>query len=217
MLDLELEAIKNEYADMLKANRDLLQRNNSEVTDFKVRNSYTTKFKENAIRLIKAYGIGTVFHRTNIPLSCLRRWQKQGPERKEGSGRRPFWEDLEDDLLEWFSTQRESSKQVTVPLLQKEALRIFEEKYKDEEIINFKCSIGWVNNWRRRHDVVYRSSTHHQTRKSENEQAIIDGFTGQLEALIAKHKYTPDAIVNIDETPVYWDSTKKRTLEKKVY
>ena len=132
---------------MLETNRKLVIRN-SNTTIFKVRNTYTRNIKENAIRLMKVYGISTVCSKTNIPLTCLRRWEKQGPERREGSGRRPFWEELEEILFDWFVKQREDAKLITLKSVQRQGLKIFEENYK-EEGKEFKCSIGWIQNWKK--------------------------------------------------------------------
>ena len=78
---------------MLETNRKLVI-SNFNTNIFKVRNTYTRNFKENAIRLRKVYGISTVSSKSDIPLTYLRMWEKQGPEAREGSGRRPFWEEL---------------------------------------------------------------------------------------------------------------------------
>ena len=123
---------------------------------------------------------------------------------------------MEEILFDLFVKQREDAKLIILKSVQRQGLKIFEENYK-EEGKEFKCSIGWIQNWKKRHNIVYRNATHSQTSRDVNKQPIIDQFTSELEKLIEKYQYSLDSIVNIDETPVYWDSKRNRTLEKKVF
>ena len=187
------------------------------INDISLRNSYTAKFKENAIRLVQTYGVNYVSSSVGISESCLRRWIKHGCERKEGSGRRSFFEDLERELHEWFLGQRKDSRQVSVALLKKQAIKIYESNYKNQDTErNFTASEGWIRNFRIRWNIVYETRTHIQSKLPKDFDVKRDEFLKEIEKYILKHNYPADAIVNMDETPIYYDNPRKKNLEKKV-
>ena len=106
-------------------------------------------------------------------------------------------------------------------MVKKEALRLWEKKYKDLVVnsannTEFKCSDGWIKNWRHRNNIVYRTKTHSQTTLTKDNVEKTNEFVEAFENMVQKNRYEMDAIVNIDETPVYYDIPRRKTLEKKV-
>ena len=94
---------------------------------------------------------------------------------------------------------------------------IYNTHYKNDDVQkDFKASLGWIRNWRRRFNIVYRAKTHSQTLISSDHGEKINSFIKELSELIEKNKYNPRVIVNMDETPVYYDLPSKWTLERKV-
>ena len=76
-----------------------------------MRQSYRTPQRAKALRLVQAWGISKTSRETNIPIENLKRWIKNGPSRKKGSGRKKVYSELEERLVRWVHalSQRSSA------------------------------------------------------------------------------------------------------------
>lgn len=57
---------------------------------------------------------------------------------------------LEKDLLDWYSEQQKETPQIPLSLIRKRGMEIHVQTCPDREC-NFKCSRGWVENFKRKH------------------------------------------------------------------
>ena len=173
---------------------------------------YPEEMKRRALELSEKMGVAEVSSKTGIPESSLRRWRKIGVARVGMSGRRPQYMQLEAELLELFKFKRSKSYAVTNKDLIKEAKQLAASM----GLTDFSGSMSWPQGFKTRHCLCYRKAT--RVSQKLKATAIEDGkrFQEQIGELIAKHHYPPAAIVNADETAIYFDCPASYTLDFKV-
>ena len=57
---------------------------------------------------------------------------------------------VDDALLRWFKAKRSQNASITGPILQAKA----DEFAKQLKLENFKCTTGWIQRFRKRHNIV---------------------------------------------------------------
>ena len=67
-------------------------------------------------------------------------------------------DDINDRVLEWFLAKKAENVNVSGAMLQEKALQISKELQKPE----FKASNGWLDNFKRRHDIGFNTITTHK-------------------------------------------------------
>ena len=81
---------------------DVPENNNS----LKLRRSYTTPQRAKALSLVESWGIKKTAERTNISENNLKKWRRTGPSRKNGSGRKIHFPEMEKKLLLYIRSSR---------------------------------------------------------------------------------------------------------------
>lgn len=78
------------------------------------------------------------------------------------------YEELKDDVLEWFSVARATSFPISGPIVQAEALKIAEVlKFND-----FKASNGWLRSFKTRNNISFQSSCGESKSVNEDSTAL---------------------------------------------
>jgi len=150
-----------------------------------------------------------VASRLGIPLSTLKTIYGKREEirqqlTKAGSSgtstlrnRRGKFDDIEKTLFEWFRQQRNAKPPIPVsgPILQEKAKEIAEKL----NIMDFKASIGWLDKFKRRHDI------HRRTISGEADS--VDDVTVEHWLSVTLPDITKDYalrdIYNLDETGLF--------------
>eukprot|EP01022_Parablepharisma_sp_SALTPOND_P000666 TRINITY_DN1039_c1_g1_i1.p1 TRINITY_DN1039_c1_g1~~TRINITY_DN1039_c1_g1_i1.p1 ORF type:complete len:633 (+),score=65.21 TRINITY_DN1039_c1_g1_i1:444-2342(+) len=178
-----------------------------------IRISYTPEQKKKIYQLLNSRSVEDVFQLLNekIPLKTLYKWdanRKKGnpPTNKKRGGKKIQHPELEEALYNWFIFQRARKIPVTDKLLQSAALKIAKEL----RIENFKASMGFIQKFKERNNLVKRSHTRFATKTASAMTPIIAKFFTELNVVISE--YTPDKIWNYDEIPVYFEPLVSHTI-----
>ena len=79
----------------------------------------------------------------------------------------------------------------------------------------FKASNGWIQKFRIRHGLSFRVRTSVSQKLPAQLERKIESFLTQVRALRARHQYPLELIINMDETPMYFDIVPGYTINKK--
>ena len=110
-----------------------------------------------------------------------------------------------------FRDARTSGIIMTNSILLREA-RLIGEKKKD---VDFVGTISWLRGVKKRNNIVYRRNTKIAQKMPLDAVEKVDNFTNEVMELLELHKYSLEAIVNIDGTGVFFDTCSNQMLEFK--
>ncbi len=79
-----------------------------------------------------------------------------------GAGRKPQFEDIERDLIEWIDERRAKGWNVSRDMIKAQALEIFKEKRSENNAEKnlFSASDGWLTKFMQRNGFSLRQKTH---------------------------------------------------------
>ena len=135
---------------------------------------------------------------------------------KEGSNERKRQRhgkdrEVEDGLWKWFHFAQSGKVPINGPVLMQKAEMIAKQLGHDQ----FKSSDGWLNRWKKRHDLRY---TKLYGEASEAEEAAAMWTSENVHELLKKYK--PVDVYNAEETAFYfralWDSTYVKKSSRKL-
>ncbi|XP_064461630.1 tigger transposable element-derived protein 4-like [Ornithodoros turicata] len=112
--------------------------------------------------------------------------------------------DLEDVLLAWIRQARSSNLPVSGVVLRAKA----EEIALRLHVEGFSCSDGWLDRFRKRHGLVFRSIVGESA--DVNDAACTDWRSSRLKDLM--EEYDAVDIYNVDETALYYQLLPQKTL-----
>lgn len=110
---------------------------------------------------------------------------------------------LEEALYMWLSATVAKRVPVSGDLLKKKA----ENFALQMGIEGFKCSDGWLRNFKRRHDLAFKKMC---GESGAVDQTIVSGYTDRLHSLL--RRYSPEDVFNCDETGLFYKMMPERTL-----
>ena len=161
------------------------------------------------MRLAQGLGIRKVSIELGIHENQIRNWLRKGAMRKTGSGRKPGFPDIQKRLYEWISIKEKNLNLYRLNLLK---LKLFQIAKQMEIDSDFKCSRGWIRNFFTRYNLVLRKRTH-KASFNETTQKDIMSFIAEVKNLIESHNYPLKAILNMDETPIFFECSREKTIE----
>ena len=189
---------------------------------------YIRKYYEMNERLInsnqKPISKSAFAEMNNIPANCFLEWLGQETDMKirfsknKGSRRLlsvfypGYWPVLDDALRQHLKNVRNQKLSVNIKSLKEKAL----EFASILEIENFKASNGYIYRFMRRNKIVRRKITHKSqidTRPIEVQQQKIINFFMLIDRVL--WRYLKPLIINMDETPFFFDMARDFTLDFK--
>lgn len=175
--------------------------------------TYSSGLKKKVIGVAKRIGAVRTSITTGVPESTVRRWVKLGStSNTQNCGRRPQFESIEKDLIRLFKQQRSEGIPISNKYLIQEARKIGA----GQSIKDFLGTNSWLDGFKRRYKIGYRKSTHVSQKLKANSKDELKNFQDKLTQLIDTHHYAPEAIANVDEAGIYFDSPPNFTLDFKV-
>ena len=159
--------------------------------------------------------------RFGIPKPSLHRWirgeneiqkGKKGSKRVQGGGRRAFWPDMEEKLVEEFKQLRQKGLKVKHYWFKTRARQLMRKMHPGDD---FRFSPGWFDRFKARNDLSYRLATnveikirsfHQEIRRVAASEAA---ETGQL------GKFSLATIANVDQTPLPFTFNKGQGYDQK--
>ncbi|XP_047984684.1 tigger transposable element-derived protein 6-like [Leguminivora glycinivorella] len=110
---------------------------------------------------------------------------------------------LEQCLFTWFKQCRNKNISVSGPILKEKA----EEFAKSLQIHNFKASNGWLENFKKRHDLAFKKVCGESASVSKE---VCTEWKSQLKSLL--NGYDPNDVFNADETGLFFKCLPDKTL-----
>ncbi|CAF0859130.1 unnamed protein product [Brachionus calyciflorus] len=124
--------------------------------------------------------------------------------RVSGGGRKPFYPELEQAICEWLVQGRRDKKVINYLGIKRKAKQIFKELYPGMNPT--KASSRWILGFAKRYSLSYRKSTHksqHTNKLFDEERLVIVDYLCKISSLIKQYK--SEYVINMDETPIYFD------------
>lgn len=152
----------------------------------------------------------------------IRQWLKnedkllqlqKSKSRINGGGRKNLFPELENQTMEWFRKQRDRKLVVTYASFRKQAQLIA----KSLNIDQLKFSTSWIRGVCKRNKISNRRITHKTQADNCNDllelKRIVDPYLQNVQ--YKSRDYDPKNILNMDETPCYFDMLGDSTLHFK--
>ncbi|PFX30588.1 Centromere/kinetochore protein zw10-like [Stylophora pistillata] len=185
-----------------------LARRSSYSMAFKIKVIAEAEAVENNSEIAREYGLSE---------SMVRRWRRDQATILSGelkmSAKRatmgrftPKYPELDQQVMEWFSQQREQGIAVSGLILRLKAKELSDDPA-------FKASRGWYEKWKRRHSVSMRTKTTLAQRLPADLEENIVCFHRFVIAARRRADYPLSRIYNMDETPMRFELPSNRTLE----
>ncbi len=135
---------------------------------------------------------------------------------KPGAGRKTLHAELEQQVHDQAMQARREGICVTLAGIAQSMRMAVQDPF-------FKASSGWIKGYKKRHPCKLRVPTvmipaskwedsTATERVSSSDAEKIKSFFEYKRGLEAKHSYSSDRIINMDETPVYFNNPTRRTL-----
>ncbi len=177
---------------------------------------YSEEQRAHIWELLSRYGLRKTFDlcRRKIPLRTLHCWLQKAasgerPERRKGSGRKCACPALDQKLFEWFLAQRARQLPVSNKALGERARVLAKEMGVDGVI---KASGGWVQKFRKRHNLNYRLRTRLANKPCSEMHRIISDYFTRLNDIMRTQQ--PTEVWNFDEVRVYFEPNLTHTVEQ---
>lgn len=116
-------------------------------------------------------------------------------------------EDVDQALLKWFTLQRNMNVPLTGAILQAKA----EEFAKLFDNGDFSCSVGWIERFKKRHDITFGKNCGEASSVSSS---VVSQWIEEV-WLEKKTSYADDDIFNADETGIFYRMAPDKTLKFK--
>ena len=154
-----------------------------------------------------------------IPCITIQGWKgldKQPRDRKskkrknKGGAGRPitYGEDLDLSLYQWVLEMRDLNLPVHNSQIKRKAIKMIKPSHP-----SFKASTGWLTRFKTRHSLVNRRQTSVQQKLAVQLEAKLKGFFEDLKALRIQHNFDKSLIINMDETPMWFDMPSSTTVD----
>ena len=183
---------------------------------------YTLRQKLEVVGYTKARTNAEAAQHFSIPRTTLRAWlqpkdrkksqNKKGKHVRKGahSGRTlSYSEDIEDQLLQWILEARDQQLPIQCKAIQREALALIQPQKPQ-----FRASEGWLQKFLNRHSLSLRRTTSIQQKLPADLERKLERFMQDVKALRESHKFPEHLIINMDETPIFFDMPKAQTMAK---
>ena len=117
---------------------------------------------------------------------------------------------IEQHLTKWIGQERKDGHVVSYTDLKKEAKRVAREL----SLKDFRASWSWMHAYCHRNGLSYRLPTHTAQQNTKPPSQKCFDMLVHLNAMnTICAEYDPSCILNMDETPFYYDHLQKRTLD----
>ena len=181
--------------------------------------AYTVAEKQAIVQEAKERGIRVTAADRRIAVGTLHGWMKANfteiqsqtkkGVRRAGGGRKLAIGDSDDEILKWILQQREMHIPVSRQSIQDYAKRLCTETNPD-----FVASSGWLDKFMRRHHLSLRSRTSMSQKLPADLEDKVSSFHQFVRKQRIEDEYEENFIVNMDETPVFFDLVPNKTVEQ---
>ena len=135
----------------------------------------------------------------------------KGCHLRAGSGQQlPYPKEVDEEILEWVLVRRDAHLPVSRTLIKVKARHLVRPHNSD-----FVASSGWLEKFMIRHGLSLRCKTSISQKLPAQLERKLECFLNEVNIMREKHKYPDHLIINMDETPMYFDMLPQYTILKK--
>lgn len=168
---------------------------------------------EEKVKVIEAVNTGDkkksdIAKQFGIPANTLstilknkEKYENQASSSKRLKG--PEFKDIEECVLQWLKQCRDKNLPISGPTLQEKATEFAKQLGKP----NFRASNGWLQNFKKRNEIVFKKVT---GESASVDDQVCTQWSEQLPELTKGYK--PEDIFNADETGMYYQCLPDKTL-----
>ncbi|CAG8644538.1 10171_t:CDS:2 [Paraglomus occultum] len=190
------------------------------------RKSYLVAIKLEAIDYAKYVGNRAAGRMFAVTHTQIAQWRKKEEElkkanmrsRRVGSGKEAAYPLAEDALKEWIVDLRNRGIGVTSSIIKSKMTEFlsysFSEQYPNAAQ-DFKASDSWFNLFLRRHNFSLRRRTKIGQKLPQEIQQKVANFHEFIKNIRLQNNFDPTRIINLDETPVFFDMVGALTIDYK--
>lgn len=207
-----------------RAVKRITKRKVKQVTKRK-RTSYSIEQKIQVVTYAKEHGRNRAAGHFNLNPSMVGRWvtassnwsiENNGKSKRLGSGRKALFPEAEKRLYDWTIEQRKQGLVVSYTILRSKMLEIL----KEDDMLeiygnlaeNFKTSHRWLIAFLRRYRLALRRRTRISQNLPSKTQKLLEEFNQFVIRLRLKKSFELENILNMDETPVWFDMAGSYTI-----
>ena len=186
--------------------------------------TYSLQFKTSIVMELVHTPLGELSERYDIPRSTIFSWEKQlrmknrkvpvaarGLHLRSGSGRKlSYPKEVDEEIAEWILIRRDAHLPVSTELVKAKAKLLIKPHNPQ-----FRASKGWLEKFLSRHSLSMRARTSISQKLPAQLERKLESFLNEVRVLRVRHGYSPDMIINKDETPMYFDMVPEKTISKK--
>lgn len=178
--------------------------------------SYTIAEKQTIVDETKTTKLCKVAAMYNVSESCIRRWCKEdlsAPRHKSsgkllGSGRKlSYPPQLDDDIKSWVLERRSHNLHVSTLSIQRYAKQLIRPHNP-----TFIASYGWLQKFMGRAGLCIRTKTSVSQKLPDSYFEVVTSFRDFMAR--NRQRVDPEFILNMDETPVYFDNVPNTTVDE---
>ena len=162
-----------------------------------------------------------------VPAQVLSRWQKEATAIHAAIANQPKTRNkkaifdgpkgtllgsVEMDLLQFVFAKREQGVNVRHTLVACKASSLLRDTFGPK---SFNAKLKAVSRFMRKHNFVYRRTTHHATRALSRVSAEATAFLDEVRPLVVGPHRDNRYIFNMDQTPLFFSYESSTTLEKR--
>ena len=176
--------------------------------------AYTVGEKKAILEETKLYSTREVAKKYCMNEATIRRWRTQDLHlQRHKSGRRyggghplSYPIELEQDIVTWVLQRRDKNLAVSRNSIQLFACTVISPHHPE-----FKASNGWVQKFMTRNNLTLRAKTSQSQKLPDTYDTDVRSFRDFISR--NRRRLEPDFIMNMDETPFYFDNVPSKTVD----
>lgn len=184
----------------------------------KVRAAYTIAKKQQVVKYAKEHSIYQACKHFHLSPGTIGPWMKIDFSKENivlfrvaGSGRKLSYPiEKEEQLVAWVLEQRDVHLAVTIQHIIDQAILTIQPSTP-----SFQGTRGWVQKFMRRNNLSLRAKTSIAQKLPAALEEKMATFLRSVQEARKQSKYPDNMIVNMDETPMYFDMTTNKTVNLK--
>ena len=192
------------------------------------RNSYSVEQKKKVVTYAKQHGRNKAARHFDLNSSMIGRWVKSSESwmtetsqssKRVGAGRKAFYPEAETKLYTWLTEQRKQGLAVTYTILRLKMLDILREPdmitLYGNVAENFKTSNRWISAFMKKHRLSWKRRTRISQKLPAQTEELLSQFRQFIIQLRTEKCFELCNILNMDETPVWFDMAGNFTIDQK--
>lgn len=188
--------------------------------------SYSLGFKMSVVEEVHKCqeSIADVAAKYGVPRTTILSWENQlraqntkvpktvrGVHLHSGSGRLlSYPTDVDDEIAEWILVRRDAHLPVCRELVKVKARHLIKPHN-----TQFTASDGWLQKFMFRHGLSLRTCTSISLKLPAQLEKKVECFLNEVRVLRSVNNYPINLIINMDETPMFFDMVPEQTISKK--